>query len=604
MSSACLNKVGTSFTSRNLVLLLVSLFLLNGCNKEEDIPLAKVETLHVKSDGKNLLLNGNLLSLGTAKAEELGFVIDREQSPDLNNHESIALFRNAISPGSFSVSVVNDFEENQEYYIRSFYRNSRETVYGEQVSFINEKEVPLKMESFMPKQGVEGEYVKLFGSGFGANKDGVKVLFGRKEAKIASLMEERIIVKVPSYEFSGHCKITIKKNGHSIVYEQDSFQLIGPYVHGFTPEKGLGKVKITIEGSNFSKVPWENVVMVGDKQAEVFEASQNSILAFVNTNSFKRGKYPITVQSQGIKTVSVDSFEVLNPWTKVNSIPTGLRFSTVFKIQNRIFLCTGNTSEEKKDAVFEYNTETDQWVRKGSFPGGERVGAVGFSIKGKGYLATGSTSLHHGKKKSDLWEYDPAVDQWTQKSSLPGGARMDAIAFSYKGKGYVGLGTMETGWWKRQDFWEYDPEADQWRQLPDFEGNGRIGAFTSVIGNKFYVIGGWDPNTSFDSDIWEFDLESEKWTYVGVLDFDPVAFFSYEDKCYLIHESFEELHLVEFDPAKNRTMEELAVFPGEKRLSGTFSISANGALYFGGGNSIERSKLLSDVWKYPLITNQ
>lgn len=590
---------------------MVSFFTLVGCTEEEEeILRAKVETLPIEFVGDSIFLNGDLLNLGASKAENLGFVIGREPYPDLKKFESIVLYNNPISAGFFSIRVLNDFVKNEEYYVRAFYRNSNETVYGDQEIFSNEvKEVVvLKIEDIMPKEGVEGDFVKIFGSGFGTNKEEIKILFGKAEAEIESLTEERIIVKIPPYKYAGFCKVALERKGRSVI-SKDPFKLEGPYIQGFTPEKGLGEVKVTIKGSGFSEVPWKNVVMIGEVQAEVFEASKSRILVSIKTHLLPKGKHPVTVSSNGIKTVSENSFEVVNPWTEVESIPTGLQVSAAFSIGKKIFLCTGNTNEQRKDAVFEYDTETNQWFRKASFPGGERVKAVGFSIGKKGYLSTGSTTLHSGEKKSDLWEYDPVSDQWIQKAGLPGGARDNAVAFSYSGKGYVGLGTIPDLWIKRQDFWQYDPKEDQWQRMPDFEGNGRIEALSVVLGNKFYVIGGYDPNTSFDSDIWEFNLDTHRWTFIGALDISPIASFSYENRCFLIiHTKQDELQLVEFDPAKNEVINELAVFPGIKRFSGSFSIGVNGELYFGGGNSLTDNEFvldddfLFDVWKYSLNT--
>ena len=584
---------------------LAIILIVLACTQEEELLKAKVDTLTVKIEEDSVYLNGNVNSLGSAKAVKLGFVIGREQFPDLNNSESIVLYKNVISTGAFSISVLNDFEKNEIYYIRAFYVNSHETVYGDQISFSHKVEVILKMEDFMPKQGVEGDYVKIFGSGFGVNKDGIKVIFGSEEAEITSIIEERIIVKIPPYESAGFCTFTVHKKDFPSVSLKDSFLLEGPHIQSFTPEKGLGNVKVTINGKDFSEVPWKNVVMVGEAKAEVFEASQDKIIALINTDYIKKGEYRISVRSNGIKTVSEKYFEVLNPWTQVENIPTGLRFSAAFKIRNKIFLCTGNTIDQGEDAVFEYQVDADQWVMRGNFPGGNRVQAVGFSIGEKGYLATGSTSLNNEERKSDLWEYDPASDKWTQKADLPGGERQDAVSFSFNGKGYVGMGTSAFGWIKRQDFWQYDPKVDQWQQLPDFKGNGRIFTNTALIGNKFYVIGGHDPNTSFASDIWEFNLDNHKWTFIGVLNIYPVASFSFENKCYLIiHKWQEELQLVEFDPAINRIVKELAIFPGIKRLSGSFSIAVDGQLFFGGGSALQVQDFFFDVWKYPINTSK
>ena len=55
------------------------------------------------------------------------------------------------------------------------------------------------------------------------------------------------------------------------------------------------------------------------------------------------------------------------------------------------------------------------WTQKTDFGGGNRFGAIGFSIGLKEYIGTGWDD--NGFKK-DLWEYDPANDSWTQKADF------------------------------------------------------------------------------------------------------------------------------------------------------------------------------------------
>lgn len=70
-----------------------------------------------------------------------------------------------------------------------------------------------------------------------------------------------------------------------------------------------------------------------------------------------------------------------------------------------------------------------------------RYHAVGFVIKGtatgdKGYITTGS----FGSSNSYTWEYDFATDLWTEKTPFEGTAREGAVGFTVKNRGFVATG--------------------------------------------------------------------------------------------------------------------------------------------------------------------
>ena len=58
----------------------------------------------------------------------------------------------------------------------------------------------------------------------------------------------------------------------------------------------------------------------------------------------------------------------------------------------------------------------------------------------------------------DLWQFDPILNQWIQKTNTPGGLRDDGAAFSIGNKGYFGLGQLNAST-NASDFWEYTPDS-------------------------------------------------------------------------------------------------------------------------------------------------
>ena len=86
------------------------------------------------------------------------------------------------------------------------------------------------------------------------------------------------------------------------------------------------------------------------------------------------------------------------------------------------------------------------WTQIADFPGEGRYGAVAFVVDGKAYVGTGYRPDQNTKTEqyfNDFYCYDPSTNTWSDAPTyLPDGAvaRRDAVAFSLKGKGYVGTG--------------------------------------------------------------------------------------------------------------------------------------------------------------------
>ena len=214
-----------------------------------------------------------------------------------------------------------------------------------------------------------------------------------------------------------------------------------------------------------------------------------------------------------------------NVWMQKADFAGGDRESAVgFSIGNKGYVGTGRRYNGNMlnyndcQDFWEYDPATDKWTQKADFPGGVRFGAVGFSIGNKGYIGTGNDGGAIGEReKNDFWEYDPATDKWTKKADFPGGNRIGAVGFSIGNKGYIGTGVI---WNKndlrndyKQDFWEYDPATNSWTKKADFAGEARAHAVGFSIGNRGYIgAGSGESGFTGEKNIWEYDPASNKWT--------------------------------------------------------------------------------------------
>lgn len=150
-------------------------------------------------------------------------------------------------------------------------------------------------------------------------------------------------------------------------------------------------------------------------------------------------------------------------------------------------------------------------VPRAAFSGTTRLDAVAFSISGKGYIGTGDLSL--GLTSSDdFWEYDPVLDVWSQKASFAGGMRDNAVGFSINNKGYIGTGHSYQAGLLYNDLWEYDPIVNNWIQKSNFPGTPRLASIAFVINNIAFVGMGQDfqaPN--YFNDLWSYDAMTDTW---------------------------------------------------------------------------------------------
>ena len=238
------------------------------------------------------------------------------------------------------------------------------------------------------------------------------------------------------------------------------------------------------------------------------------------------------------------------------------------------------------------------WTQKADFGGGDRYGAVGFTIGSKIYMGLGN---YAGSFKKDFWEYDPASDTWTQKADFGGAARRKAVGFSIGSKGYIGTGLGDTNCTK--DFWEYDPASDTWTQKADFGGTAREGATGFSIGTKGYIGTGYffDGTSYRYKDFWEYDTITDLWTqkedFAGTAR-NGATGFSINSKGYIGtgYDGWERYDFWEYNAATD-TWSQKADFGGTSRFMAIgFSIDNIG--YIGTGNYVILSQpyFLNDFW--------
>jgi N-acetylneuraminic acid mutarotase len=220
----------------------------------------------------------------------------------------------------------------------------------------------------------------------------------------------------------------------------------------------------------------------------------------------------ITIQSGCTKNTDDDDDDVVGNWVRRSEFEGYGRTEAVsFTIGNRVYVGGGYDGNERLADFWEFDEPTGTWLQKAPFPGTPRNSAVAFSINGKGYIGTGYDE--NDNKLKDFWEYDPATDVWTRKADFGGTARYNAVGFSISGKGYIGTG-YDGNYLK--DLWEYTPgitsiDPGTWTQKASLTGSKRTEAVVFVYNNLAYIVGGFN-NGTYVNDFWVYNPVSNSWT--------------------------------------------------------------------------------------------
>ncbi len=243
------------------------------------------------------------------------------------------------------------------------------------------------------------------------------------------------------------------------------------------------------------------------------------------------------------------------------------------------------------------------WLQKADMPF-KRNMAVAFTANNKQYVAGGIGPS--GNSYVDLWEYDKTLDAWSQKADLPGSDKgcRNGIAFSYNGKAYVGLGLGASGAYK-SELWEYDPAGDAWTQKASLPAQGREGSACFVINNKAYIIGG--AAVSRFAEVWEYDITGDAWTLKGNYPVGPIispVAFSINNKGYVTcgYPANNVTTLTyEYDPPANQwTLKTPFIGAARQEL---IAFVLNNIAYCGLGRGYTFSNFYNDMYSYDPVTD-
>lgn len=214
----------------------------------------------------------------------------------------------------------------------------------------------------------------------------------------------------------------------------------------------------------------------------------------------------------GCEKETTEDDDVLGNWARRSEFEgVGRTEAVIFTIGDKLYVGGGYDGNHRLQDFWAYDQTNGAWTPIAPFPGTPRNSAVAFSVNGKGYLGTGIDE--NNIRLKDFWEYDPATDSWSQKADFAGSARHSAVGFAIGEKGYISTG-YDGNYLK--DLWEYTPgisaaDPGSWTQRASLIGSKRSEAVAFVHNNLAYVFSGVN-NGTYPNDLWAYDPSTNSWT--------------------------------------------------------------------------------------------
>ena len=140
---------------------------------------------------------------------------------------------------------------------------------------------------------------------------------------------------------------------------------------------------------------------------------------------------------------------ITDTWKEEIASPGAKRSGAVSFVYNNIaYLLTGASSSSNLNDFYKYDPNSGIWTELQKLTNVStenfdddytdiiRSNAVAFVIGAKGYLAVGE----NGGLTAKTWEYDFSSDRWGRKHNFERAARTGALGFTIKGRGFVTTG--------------------------------------------------------------------------------------------------------------------------------------------------------------------
>lgn len=291
-------------------------------------------------------------------------------------------------------------------------------------------------------------------------------------------------------------------------------------------EGGVGN-QIMIEGTNFSKIPSENVVRIGNTEAKVIssfpyhdhELNGSIAIMLEIPDTVPPGLHEVTVTRSQQTVAAPQALRILpGQWKQLQDLNTGLRSPAYsFAINGKGYLA--GMLPYLPRSIYEYTQGTDSWSKLTNVKIDEELEEV-FVLNGKAYFGVGHRNYAQMRYDLQLYSYDPATGLQEQKEQLAASypyinTTATLTAFAIEGHGYMGGGsyTINSNWERvySKSFYKYSPAADSWTPIADFPGTSTADAVTFVINGIAYLMVA-SHEYKILSEVWAYNPVANTWS--------------------------------------------------------------------------------------------
>lgn len=236
-----------------------------------------------------------------------------------------------------------------------------------------------------------------------------------------------------------------------------------------------------------------------------------------------------------------------------------------------------------------------------------RASATAFTLNDKAYICCGRTNERDGYL-NDLWEYTSQTNQWVQLNDLPFAGRVKAASITVDNIAYIGMGFSGTVYDEDsylRDWWAFD--GTDWTRLSDFPSKYSNGIILFNEGQSIYACFGYYDYCK--ADIYRYDIDTDTWVKedYSVSSNTRVSMGS-------VGQTHQGRHFVgtgynadlkgvwsEFIPSENGKWVRRKQIPGKQRCLAAATTTDEGILVAGGrhwSGTADGLKLFDDIWCY------
>jgi N-acetylneuraminic acid mutarotase len=504
--------------SNNIFIFLIAFTLLASCNKgnenfQFDYPyliMGKISNI----DATGITASAEIKNLGLDSIIDFGFVWCKKDTPTIENFR-ISIDREP-SIGTFSERINNSITPNTIYNIRPFIRGKKHLVYGDILQFTGAGSLNPKLNNFEPKEGKRNSLVTITGENFNSNP---QVYFGTVKANVLKASSHEILVEVPGA--IGNVKLLLNQNGINFE-APGTYNVFYPWTTITLPDEILATENPTGFGINdmvyifgghsvttnkYSKNLWEfnPANNVWTLKAEFPGAARQYAVCFVINKKAYFGLGDNGTFSQGFS--DLWEYDPLNDiWTRkadfplINYIyPTGTSDNTSGSIGLGL-----EPNGQLSSKFWIFDPSSNSWQQIADFPFKAFL-STSFCTENITYAGLGLGTENY----SSIYEFNSLTNSWTNKKTYPGKGRWHVKNFVIGDKVYIGLGNVNNGP-VFCDFWELKASENSWKQMIDFpnpvvQARTIFTAFSTIY--KGYILENRYESSTSKRYLWEFDPE-------------------------------------------------------------------------------------------------